>query len=216
MEPIPLNALFTRPAYRRRLIACLILFMFQQLSGINAVMFYTEAIFRMSGSSLSPLASAALVAGIQVVAVAGLAPVVDLLGRRTYLLGSAAGMAACHAALGVHLTFSSGSPSAIPVLALLLYVLTFSVGFGAMPWLMVHELATPEAEPRLTAAAALVNWASGTLVAKAFGPAAAALGHNVVFLGFAGLCALAGLLVVLFVPETRFKKHHEIFPNCKL
>lgn len=222
-ERLTLSALVKRSGYRHRLIACVLLFIFQQLSGINALMFYTETIFRMAESALTPLASATLVAGLLVTSVVTFMPFLDNFARRTYLLWSAVGMAVSHASLAAYLvlrdqdTFERASNARfIPVVSLLVYVVAFSVGFGTLPWVIVHELSTPKVATYLTAAATLANWTTAAIVTKSFGPTAAAFGEHAVFFCFTALCVLGALQVILFVPETRFKQHHEIFAQHKL
>lgn len=216
---VSLAEMVRRPGYRMRLIACIILFVFQQFSGINAVMFYTVAIFKAADSGMDPVQSSCLVAAIQVVAVVMVAVLIDRAGRRTYLLGSAAIAVVCHLALGLYFhvkATGNSAPGWVPLVSLLLFVFSFAIGFGSVPWVQIHELSPGESAATLSAVAMVANWSTGTLVTKTFGPAAHAWGEHTVFYTYAGLNLLGVLLVAICVPETRGKQQHEIFPQYKI
>lgn len=108
------------------------------------------------------------------------------------------------------------APGWLPLVSLMLFVLTFAIGFGTVPWIQVNEISPSECAATLGAAAMLANWSTGTLVTKTFGPAAYAWGEHVVFYTYGAINALGVILVAIFIPETRFKQQHEIFKKYKI
>lgn len=124
----------------RGLVICFGLMFFQQVSGINAVIFYTTDIFKASGAGINPEVATIIVGVMQVLAtfVAGL--VVDRLGRRILLLISDSVMALCTLMLGIYFFMKSrdeasvDSLSWLPIVSLCVFIVTFSLGFGPVPW----------------------------------------------------------------------------------
>jgi uncharacterized membrane protein len=113
---------------------------FQQLSGINVVLFYSQSIFEKAGSSLEP-AIATICVGIVQVFASGCTPlVVDRLGRKLILLVSAGGMAISLGFLGLFFLLDHqkaeivSSISWLPIVSLVLFVFVYCVGFGPLPW----------------------------------------------------------------------------------
>lgn len=107
---------------------------FQQLSGINVVLFYSQSIFDKAGSSLPPEISTIIVGFVMVVS-SGLTPfVADRLGRRAILIFSSGGMIIAHAFLGLffYLDFSGSDivPSItwLPIVSLVVFVFVYCVG----------------------------------------------------------------------------------------
>lgn len=216
---VNLSTVLRCAGYRRRLIACIILFMFQQFSGINAVMFYTVGIFKAADAGMDPVMSSCLVVGLQSVAIVCVAMLINRARRRTYLIGSGVIIVMCHLAMAGYFHMKTSgeiAPGWLPLSSLLLFVLAFSFGFGSVPWVQIHELSPGECAATLSAAAMLSNWGTDTLVTKTFGPAAHAWGEHMVYYTYAGINALGVVLVFWFVPETKDKKQHEIFPQHKI
>ncbi|KAK2576978.1 hypothetical protein KPH14_011942 [Odynerus spinipes] len=105
----------------------------QQLCGIFAMISYTETIFRISGSSMSPNTAAITVGGIQVVGSYLSTSLMERTGRRPLLLVSCAGMCACHYVLGTfcyfqELGYDVSTFGWIPVVALSIFVITYCLG----------------------------------------------------------------------------------------
>lgn len=118
---------------------------FQQLSGINAVIFYTASIFSQSGSSIPPSQATIIVGLVQLVAAYCSVMVIDRRGRKFYLTVSALGMLICLLVLGVyfHMQINRVDVSGIgwiPLISLMTYIVVFAIGFGPIPWLLMSEL----------------------------------------------------------------------------
>ncbi len=100
--------------------------------------------------------------------------------------------------------------SSLPLVSLCVYIFTFSLGFGPIPWLLMSELFSPEVKERASPLSANFVWLLAALIAQFFGPVDAALGHHWTFWIFA-ICTVAVLVFcVFFVPETKGKSLEEI------
>nr|CAD7266861.1 unnamed protein product [Timema shepardi] len=126
----------------------------QQLSGSNAVLYYTVTLFKDAGSSLSPYDSSIIVGAIQVFSACVSSRIVDLTGRRPLLFLSEGSATLFPALLGLYFYWKeSGDVSGftwIPLVIVNLYILTFEVGFGPLPSLLMAELSPVESKGFIT------------------------------------------------------------------
>lgn len=123
----------------RGLVISFGLMFFQQVSGINAVIFYTNDIFDAAGGIDSGIAT--IVVGVmQVVATFIASLIVDRLGRRILLLISDAVMAICTLFLGIYFFMKTRDEASVenlswlPIVSLCVFIVSFSIGFGPVPW----------------------------------------------------------------------------------
>ncbi|XP_014118131.1 PREDICTED: solute carrier family 2, facilitated glucose transporter member 4, partial [Pseudopodoces humilis] len=187
--------------YRQPLIVTLGLQLAQQLSGINAIFYYSTSIFE--GAGLQDPAVGTIGTGVVNVAATALSVVlVERAGRRLLQLVGLLGMMACAATLGVALKLGGPVWGALALGAALAFVGFFAVGPGPLPWFVGAELFPPGPRGAALALAGLVNWASNTAVAMAFPALQDALGPFV-FLLFGGLLGGFALFTFLLLPETR-------------
>ncbi|KAE8751777.1 hypothetical protein FOCC_FOCC001626 [Frankliniella occidentalis] len=199
---------------RHRRAVCLVLGLmgFQQLCGINAIIFYTVDIFQAAGSSVSPWVATMVVGVVQVAASVVSFAVVDRLGRRVLLASSCALMALSLALLAAY--FYPGSPlrawGALPVTALSVYIFFYSWGFGPLPWFMMAELLPVDAKEWGTAAAIATNWALVFLVTNTFQGFVEATGRSATYAMFSGVCVAGLAFVALLIPETKGRSQEDI------
>lgn len=120
----------------RGLVIILGLMFFQQVSGINAVIFYTTDIFNAAGSGIDAEIATIIVGVMQVIATFVASLVVDRLGRRILLLASDALMALCTLFLGIYFYMKQNDESSVsnlgwlPIVSLCVFIVAFSIGFG--------------------------------------------------------------------------------------
>jgi Na+/melibiose symporter-like transporter len=151
----------------RGLVICLGLMFFQQVSGINAVIFFTTDIFVAAGTDIKPDIATIIVGVMQVVATFVASLIVDRLGRRILLLASDAVMALCTLLLGIYFFMKSNdkdsvsSLSWLPIVSLCLFIVAFSIGFGPVPWLMIGELFASDVRTIAAPLAGTLNWFLG-------------------------------------------------------
>ncbi|XP_066587406.1 facilitated trehalose transporter Tret1-like isoform X2 [Prorops nasuta] len=136
--------------YKKALIITLGLMVFQQLSGVNTLIFYAEKIFKTAGSSLSSTISSVIVGIVQVIATYFSTILIDRTGRKFLLFVSASVMSICMFTLSGYFHFQNEHDVSkfawIPLLSFAVFIIIFSVGFGPIPWLMVGELFTNNAK----------------------------------------------------------------------
>jgi SP family facilitated glucose transporter-like MFS transporter 8 len=196
-----------------KIVACLMIF--RQLSGINAVIFYTVDIFKEAGSTLSP-SMATIVVGIsQVLATYVSSLLVERTGRRMLLLFSDATMAVCHVILVVYFYLKQINVPVkafgwLPLLCVAIFIGVFNLGFGPLPWVMMAELVPNESKSWASGLAVSVNWILVFAVTNLFGIMVKNLGAMITFAIFCGMCILGTVVVAFIVPETKGKTREEI------
>ena len=208
----PWSRLLARGA-RRPLIIGVSLAVFQQVTGINTVIYYAPTIFQSAGMSSASTAILAT-AGIGVVNV--LMTVVamrlmDSVGRRPLLLCGLAGMVAMLVVLAAG--FAVGAKGAVAVLtvgAVALYVGFFAVGLGPVFWLLIAEIFPLDVRGRGMSVATVANWGSNFVVTLLFPGVVARLGSAAAFGIFAVLSLAAWIYTYAAVPETSGRSLEEI------
>ncbi|XP_055379051.1 facilitated trehalose transporter Tret1-2 homolog isoform X2 [Condylostylus longicornis] len=209
-------AAMSRPVTIKALFISLGLMSFQQLSGINAVIFYTGGIFKDADTGIDLNLATILVGVMQVIATTVSVLVVDRLGRRILLLISGAVMAICTILLGVYFYMKSNDASSVqglgwlPVTCLCLFIIVFSLGYGPVPWLMMGELFPTDIKGVAGSIAGTFNWVLAFIITKTFVNLKDALGQGETFWLFAGLTVIGCVFVAFCVPETKGKSLAEI------
>ncbi|XP_020293164.1 facilitated trehalose transporter Tret1-like isoform X2 [Pseudomyrmex gracilis] len=207
-------------ANKRALVASLGCMFFQQMSGINAVIFYTVNIFQASGSSMAPELASVVVAIVQMVMSGVAAIIVDRAGRKPLLIFSSSIMAGSLVALGSYFNIkASGSDVSnlgwLPLSSLTLFMISFSVGMGPIPWMLTAELFSAETKAIASGLAVMLNWFLVFLVTKTFPAMNEQLGADVTFWIFAVIMAIATAFIFFVVPETKGKSIQEIQETLK-
>lgn len=174
MKQIPkvtFHDLITQKQFKTPLIIVLVVMMSQQLSGINAVIFYSTSIFTTAGLAGDKAQYATLgMTTINVIMTVVSVFLIERLGRRTLLISGLFGCGLCTLILTICLIFKEASSflSYISILAVYVYIISFASGLGSIPWFYVSELF--EAGPRAMAAtiAVAVNWSANISVGFGF------------------------------------------------
>lgn len=191
------------------------LMLFQQASGINAVIFFTGAIFEAANTGIDTGLAVILVGVMQVVAVFVSSLIVDKAGRRLLLLPSIITMAVTTTLLGLYFYLKENGTDVsalgvIPVILVCVFIILFSLGFGPIPWMMMGELFAPDVKGIFGSLAGTFNWFLAFLITKNFEGLSAALGGGPTFWIFAGFCTVGIVFTFFFVPETKGKSLAEI------
>ena len=189
------------PAYRKPIVLAVLLAMFNQLSGINAILYYLNDIFAAAGfqgiaSSWPPVIIAAANLLATVVALA----VIDRFGRKKLLLVGALGTAAALAAAAV--IFSTGQGKELLLYVLIVFIAFFAFSQGAVIWVYLAEIFPTPVRSRGQALGSATHWGMNAIIAQVF-PMVAATTQGLPFAFFA-VCMLLQFFVVLAIfPETR-------------
>lgn len=203
-----LLASWARPA----LIIALVLAVAQQLSGVNAVIAYAPSILQKTGlgASDSILYSVAI-AFVNLIATIVSFHLVDRVGRRPLLLGSAAGMAVGLGGLGLTFLLPRGAAQSwLSLACLLVFTVAFAVGMGPVFWILIGEVFPTAVRAAGASVATATNWFAYSAVGLGFLPVAKAIGESATFWLFAGVCVFALAFTNRYVPETKGRTFEEI------
>lgn len=186
------------------------LFALQQLSGINAVFYFSSTVFRSAGVS-SNLAN--IFVGIANLLGSIIALVLmDKLGRKVLLLWSFSGMALAMAlqVTAAGLSASGSGTLYLSVGGMLLFVFTFALGAGPVPGLLLPEILPSRIRAKAMAFCMSVHWVFNFLVGLLFLPLLEHLGRRFLYSIFGTFCLLAVVFVKRNVMETKGKTLQEI------
>ncbi|EGD75291.1 hypothetical protein PTSG_06943 [Salpingoeca rosetta] len=201
-----------RGASGRALVVAAGIMLFQQFSGINAVIFFSGSIFEDAGFDNSNVA-ALIVGSVQFVVTAISCVIVDKSGRRALLMVAGVGMAASSALLGYYFWLQNNQYSVSGTVALvnvIVYIACFSIGLGAIPWLIMSEIFPGRVRGIASSFATLLNWTCSFIVTETFSSIKSALHEQGVFWLYAAVCVLGVTFVFFKLPETKGRSLEEI------
>jgi sugar porter (SP) family MFS transporter len=202
------------PSLRPALIVGIGLAIFQQVTGINTVIYYAPIILQTAGISSASGAILAT-AGIGVVNVLMTLlslPLIDRLGRRPLLLTGIAGMAVTLSALSLsfHISAQPGVLAWVAVISMMGYVASFAISLGPIFWLLISEIYPLRVRSSSEGLAATFNWGSNLVVTLTFLSLVRWMGASRTFLLYALFAVAAWIFSYRFVPETRGRTLEEI------
>ncbi|KAI0256531.1 general substrate transporter [Lactifluus subvellereus] len=200
------SELLTSPELRQPLVVVSSAMISQQLSGINAILYYSNEILSHVLSDAGPYLSL----GITIVNTLMTFPpifLIDRVGRRPLLLASVIGALASLVLTGYGLNTGMVITSSISIL---IFVMSFAVGLGPVPFIIISEVAPSRAVSALSSVALSLNWIANFLIGLAFLPLRNQLSggdstkEGRVFYVFAGLLFLSSsVLFQSYRPRTR-------------
>ncbi len=202
------------PYVRPALIIGIGLAIFQQITGINTVIYYAPTILQGVGfSEGGAIAATAVGVGLVNVGFTILAVrIIDRAGRRPLLIIGLIGMTVSLALLGVVFSVgdTGGAIGLLAVVCLGLYIASFAISLGPVFWLMISEIYPLRIRGTAMSVASIANWGSNFLVALTFPILLATLGGAGSFWLFAVLGIVAWFFVYFRVPETKGRSLEEI------
>ena len=202
------------PALRPALIMGIGLAVFQQVTGINTVIYYAPLIIQSAGVSSASGAILAT-AGIGVVNVLMTIVsmwLIDRIGRRPLLLTGIAGMVLTLGFLGwaFHSTIRSESLSVLAVVSMMVYVASFAIGLGPIFWLLIAEIYPLRVRSSSEGLAATFNWGSNLLVSLTFLTLLQGIGAPRTFWLYGIFAIGAWIFSYRLVPETKGRTLEQI------
>lgn len=191
------------------------LLLFQQFSGINVFLLYSQTIFEMSGSNLDPKFCPIIVGVVQFSSSILSIPVADKFGRKPLLIASSAGMISALIPLGTYCylkdeNYDLNNFAFLPILCLTLVAVMYNVGLGPIPWAILAEIFPARIKALGTSIATIINWTLAFFLTKYFESLTEMLGLGQSFWLYAACCGLCILFVLYLVVETRGKTLEEI------
>jgi SP family galactose:H+ symporter-like MFS transporter len=208
------------PAVRLPLVIGVGLAIFQQITGINTVIYFAPTIFQAAG--LSSASSAILAtAGVGVVNVAMTVVairLIDSVGRRALLLTGLLGMVVCLILLGLGFAIGGGSAALgwITALSLAAYVGFFAIGLGPVFWLLISEIFPLYVRGRGMGVATIANWGFNLLVTVTFLELVEWLGRAETFFLYGLFSVAAFIFTWSLVRETKGRSLEEIEADLRL
>ena len=192
------------PTVRPALIVGMTLFFLQQLSGINAVIYYAPEIFRHAGFDSGK---------VQTLATVGVGTVnflttilamylVDTLGRRPLLVLGFVGTAVTMLTIAFAVLNPTLVPAWVVIVALLLYIASFAISLGPLPHVMMSEIFPLRVRALGMSMASISNWGFNFVVVFAFPLLLAGIGLAATFAIFAIICIGGIVFTLARVPET--------------
>jgi SP family facilitated glucose transporter-like MFS transporter 8 len=183
---------------------------FQQLGGVNVVVFYMKPIFQQAHflpnmSYLPPI----LVAILQLLVTMASTLCLDKLGRRPMLLISGIGCIVSMATFGLYFLLSQryniSGLSWLSIICIAAFLASFAMGWGAVPWVIIGEIFPLRLRGLGCGICAVTNWICAFLMTWQFSNIEAAITTYGAFWMFGGLCLLGVVIVAIFLPETKGK-----------
>jgi SP family galactose:H+ symporter-like MFS transporter len=215
-------AIVMRGYFIKVLMVGVLLQVFQQLVGINMMIYYSPTIFGYAG--MKGLLAAMTVPTVNMLFTFPAIRLVEKWGRKKLLYVGAITMLVTMIAAGV--TFQmvgsvsdpamiGSTPKAVLLASVILYIFGFAVSWGPVVWLVCSEIFPIEGREIGMTITTMVNWTFAGLVMANALSFMQAHGNASIFYVFAGFCALAVLFVALFVPETKGITLEEMEFNLK-
>jgi SP family galactose:H+ symporter-like MFS transporter len=202
------------PLLRMALIVGVGLAIFQQITGINTVIYYSPTIlefagFKTAGFSILATVGVGIVnVGFTILAIR----LIDRVGRRPLLLIGVAGQIVGLVILGLafHLHQLASLVGYIAVISLAIYVASFAIGLGPIFWLMISEIYPLRVRGTAMSIATVANWGLNLAVALTFLTLVSVLGRPETFWLYAVIGVVAWIFIYRLVPETKGRSLEEI------
>ncbi|XP_063166120.1 solute carrier family 2, facilitated glucose transporter member 3-like isoform X2 [Candoia aspera] len=209
-KKVTILELFRSPGYRQAIFIAIVLQLSQQLSGINAIFYYSTKIFKDAGVAQPVYATIGAGVVNTIFTVVSLF-LVERAGRRTLHLVGLGGMAACATLMTITLALKNMAfwISYINITGTFAFVAFFEIGPGPIPWFIVSELFSQGPRPAAVAVAGFSNWASNFLVGMLFPHLERKLG-SYVFLIFVAFLVIFFFFTFFKVPETKGRTFEDI------
>jgi sugar porter (SP) family MFS transporter len=187
----------------------------QQVTGVNAILYYGPSVFSMAGigSDKAAIFATFLVAAVNVLATVIALALVDRVGRKPLLYGGVGGMTLSLFVLSYsfhHQPMAGASLGIVATVCLMFYIGCFACSMGPIGWILVAEVFPLRLRSRGAAAATLGSGASNFLVSLTFLSLIHAAGNSLTFAIYGGFCVLALLFVRFVIPETKGRELESI------
>jgi MFS transporter, SP family, xylose:H+ symportor len=189
-------------------VAGVLLSVFQQFIGINAVLYYAPLMFKNMGATTNTALWQTIIVGLANVVFTVVAILtVDRLGRKPLLIGGGLVMAAAMITLGF--LFQAKAVGVVALIVVVVYIAGFALSWGPVTWVLLSEMFPNSIKNRALAIAVAAQWIANLLVSWSFkvvdGNATlnASFNHGFAYWVYGGMSLLAAGFVYLYVPETK-------------
>ncbi|XP_022917228.2 facilitated trehalose transporter Tret1-like [Onthophagus taurus] len=214
-SPISLGDILKRTELFRGIIITCSLVMFQQLSGVNVILFFLHSIFKETGSTISPDSSAITIGIVQALACTITSIFVDRLGRKILMLISCIGGSLSLTSFGIYFYLKETNHNVtsiywLPILSIVFFMIAYSLGLGPIPFVVLSEI-FPTGVRFLASTITIFVCLLFTFCTTTFFPRLIEfIGMAYTFWMLAVFCFIGATFVFGFLPETKGKTFQEI------
>ncbi|WP_213277738.1 sugar porter family MFS transporter [Chryseobacterium indologenes] len=202
------------PQLKRALIIGILLAVFSQITGINAIMYYAPEIFKSTGvGSDSAFIQTILVGVINLIFTFVAIKYVDLWGRKKLLLLGISGMAICLFIVGF--AFYTQQQGYLVLIAILGYIACFAMSLGPLTFVVIAEIFPTKARATAMSVATFFLWLAVFLVSQTFPVLIGSIGNAYTFWIYMLVAVITFLFIWKMVPETKGKTLEEIEKTWK-
>lgn len=194
-------------SYAKPVLLAVAIAVFNQLSGINALMYYAPSIFKMAGAGAeSALFQTVVVGGTNLVFTMAALLVIDLFGRRKLMLAGSIGyivsLGTTAWAFYTYGTEFSEAGSLVVLVSLLVFIASHAFGQGAVIWVFISEVFPNRLRARGQALGSFTHWFMAAAISWTF-PVIAAKSGGHTFAFYAAMMVLQLIWVIRVMPETK-------------
>jgi sugar porter (SP) family MFS transporter len=187
--------------HRKPILLAITIAMFNQLAGINAILYYLNDIFAAAGfGKVSSDLQAVAIGATNLLFTVFTMSVIDRIGRKRLLLIGAAGMVVCLSSVAV--IMSADRWHELPIWTLVGFIAFFAFSQGAVIWVYISEIFPTPVRSRGQSIGSSTHWLMNALIAFLF-PLVAAQSKALPFAFFASMMLLQFFVVLWFFPETK-------------
>lgn len=200
-QTAPVSALF-KAQYRRPVVLAVLFAVFNQVSGINAIIYFAPRIFEMAnlGKESALLSSAGIGLVNLISTLVGLS-LIDRFGRRALMKTGSWGLVLT---LGlVSYAFFSGQTGLFVPILLFVYIAFFAFSQGAVVWVFISEIFPNEVRAHGQALGSFTHWFMAAIIAFTFPYFAETFGGGYTFAFFGVMMVLQWIFVIRWMPETK-------------
>ncbi|KAH1023377.1 hypothetical protein HUJ04_012591 [Dendroctonus ponderosae] len=214
-----LKDILTQRPVVKAVIICFALMFFQQFSGINVIIMYSSIIFQSTGIEFNSNVATIIVGAVQVWATLFASLIIEKVGRKKLLIVSLSTVAVNSVILGIYFSVKTrlhvngvilSDIAFIPIAAVCLFVLGFSLGLGPIPWMIASEILPTEIRSMVGSAAGTFNWCLAFVLTKSYLTLYQILGDDSMFYSFSILSIIGAIFIIMMLPETKGKSVAEI------
>jgi sugar porter (SP) family MFS transporter len=187
--------------YRKPILLAFAIAAFNQLAGINAILYYINDIFAAAGfSKVSSDQQSILIGATNLLFTLPALYLIDRIGRKSLLLIGSIGLFVT--LVGTAMILSSGQHQYLLIWMLIGFIAAFAFSQGAVIWVYISEIFPTEVRARGQSVGSSTHWLMNAIIATLF-PVVAAWSKGAPFVFFAAMVLLQFFVVLFFFPETK-------------
>jgi SP family arabinose:H+ symporter-like MFS transporter len=199
-----------QPGFRRPLFVAIVLAVFQQITGINAILYYAPRIFESAGfARMSAIGQSTIIGFTNMLFTVVAIVLADRVGRRPLLLIATGGMGLSLALLGAAFKYQFLPPSAL-LFVILLYIAFFASAMGPLVWVVMAEIFPIRMRGAAMGLATLILWFADFVVTLTFPVISDKVNAAAAFWIYGVMCALDLVFMIFYLPETKGKTLEDI------